>query len=112
MKAYLISGPSHIQSMFRAAPSTASSDVFFLMVQKHIWNATKEDLAKFANDKSGRQKFPLGAPSHGEDAPDVKTRYWAGMHAAVHRYLSQTDEANALARSYQRFFTQTAMASF
>ena len=101
MKAYIIDGASNIQAMFRAS-TNVSSDIFFLMVQQHIWNSAPDDLAKFANDKSGRQKVPLPASN---PHPNQK-RYWAGMHETVHRYLARTDETNALARSYQRFFAQ------
>lgn len=107
MKAYIIDGANNIQTMFRAS-NNVSSDIFFLMVQQHIWNATKEDLAKFANDKSGRQKVPLPGPdsSSGKKETGAQKRYWAGMHETVHRYLARTDETNHLARSYQRFFAQ------
>jgi len=100
MKAYMIDGASNIQAMFRASHNV-SSDIFFLMVQQHIWNSTPEDLAKFANDKSGRQKTPL-RPAGTESDPEK--RYWAGMHETVHRYLARADETDTLARSYQRFF--------
>ncbi|KAK3358215.1 cytochrome P450 [Lasiosphaeria hispida] len=101
MKVYLIAGTNNIQAMFRTSASV-SSDIFFLMVQEHIWGSTKEDLAKFANDKSGRLQNP--APGT-EKTPDQE-RYWAGMHRTIHSYLARTHETNALAGSYQRFFGQ------
>ncbi|KAK0648463.1 cytochrome P450 [Cercophora newfieldiana] len=106
MKAYIIDGASNIQTMFRAS-NNVSSDIFFLMVQQHIWNATKEDLAKFANDKSGRQKVTFLEPDPSKKNPGApQKRYWAGMHETVHRYLARADETNTLARSFQRFFNQ------
>ena len=94
--------------MFHAS-NNVSSDIFFLMVQRHVWNSTEEDLAKFANDKSGRQK---NLPQAGKTDLDSETksreqkRYWAGMQKTVHRYLARADETNTLARSYQRFFSE------
>ncbi|KAK4442863.1 putative cytochrome P450 E-class, group IV [Podospora aff. communis PSN243] len=97
LKAYLISSPAYIQTMFRTS-AQVSSDIFFLMVQTHIWNATPEDLAKFSGDKSGRQKVPLPGTE------EQKKRYWNGMHETVHRYLARADETNILGAMYQRFF--------
>ncbi|KAK0620784.1 cytochrome P450 [Immersiella caudata] len=96
LKAYLVSSPSYIQSMFRTS-ANVSSDIFFLMVQTHIWNATPQDLEKFGGDKSGRQKIPLPGSEGGK-------RYWNGMHETVHRYLARADETNVLGNQYQRFF--------
>ncbi|KAK0724413.1 cytochrome P450 [Lasiosphaeris hirsuta] len=98
-KAYLVSGASNIATMFRASGSV-SSDIFILMVKQHIWNMTPNDLAKFKRDKTGRLPKPVpGTENHPEDQ-----RYWAGMHAIMHRYLARTNETNVLARSFQRFF--------
>ncbi|GAB1311915.1 hypothetical protein MFIFM68171_02125 [Madurella fahalii] len=100
-KAYLVTGANNIQAMFRTSASV-NSDVFILMVQKHIWNITGDDYAKFANDKSGRLKVP--APGT-EDTPEER-RYWAGMHNIMHRYITRTNETNVLAKNYQRFFEE------
>jgi len=108
MKAYIVDGASNIQAIFRASDNV-SSDIFFLMVQRHVWNSTKEDLAIFANDKSGRQKNLAQAGKTDLDS-ETKSRelkrYWAGMHETVHRYLARADETNTLASSYQRFFSE------
>jgi hypothetical protein len=105
MKAYLISSPSNIATMFRTS-AALSSDIFFLLVQQHIWNATPADLAKFAGDKSGRLKTPSSK------AGDGKPRYWAGMHDLVHRYLARSDETNIIAQCYQRFFADIISEKF
>jgi len=116
MKVYLVNGASNVQAMFRAS-NKVSSDIFFLMIQEHIWNSTSEDFAKFANDKTGRLKLPANPFPDAEKAekmaevPEQK-RYWATMHETFHRYLNRTDESNALARSYQRFFGQRLDSKF
>lgn len=98
---YLVEGAQHVQALFRTSTSV-SSDIFILLIQQHLWGSTKEDLAKFANDKSGRLKTP--APGT-EGRPDEE-RYWAGLHNVIHNYLARSQETNKLADSYQRFFGQ------
>lgn len=99
MKVYIIAGSRNVQAMFRTSTSV-SSDKFMILVMETLWGATKEDLAKFVNDKSGRLKTP--APGT-EKTPDDR-RYWAGFHHVMHEYLARTQEANTLARSFQRLF--------
>ena len=101
LKVYLVNSARHVQAMFRPSAGI-SSDIFLLMVQEHIWGSTKEDLAKFAGDKSGRLRVP--APGT-EDTPE-RERYWATMHRITHEYLARTRETDVLAASYQRFFAQ------
>jgi hypothetical protein len=71
-----------------------------LIVMKNLCGSTKEDLATFANDKSGRLKIP--APGT-EETPENE-RYWASFHRVLHDYLARTQETNKLAESYQRLF--------
>jgi len=101
MKTYFVTGTNSVRAIFRSAKEV-SSDSFFLIAQARIWDATKEDLAKFKNDKSGRLKVPL--PGF-ENVPD-KERYWAGMHEVMHRYLSRPNETHVLAMNYQRYLEE------
>ncbi|KAK0736166.1 cytochrome P450 [Apiosordaria backusii] len=100
-KVYLITSPRHIHALFRSTPAI-SSDKFFHMICEHIWGAPLADRAKFLADKSGRSKVPL--PGY-EDTP-ANQRYFARMHAIIHKHLAVTAKANALAATYQRFFEE------
>jgi len=64
--------------------------------------ATPDDLAKFARDKTGRLPVPLPGT---EDVPESE-RLWSKMHTIMHTYLAQTHHTNALAATYQRFFSE------
>jgi len=73
-----------------------------LIVMDNFWGASKEDIDKFAHDKSGRLKSP--APGW-EQTPETE-RYWAGMHSIMHEYLSRTVHTNKLAETYYGFLSQ------
>ncbi len=100
-KVYFVIGAQNVQAMFRTSNSI-SSDKFMIFIMENLWGSTQEDLAKFANDKSGR----LSTPAHGAEKTPEKERYWASFHRLVHNYLARTHEANMLARTYERLFAE------
>lgn len=106
-KAYFVTGAQNMQTFFRNSPSIGF-ETFLLYAIRFMMGATPEDVAKFANDKSGR----LAAPLPGTEDTPQNQRYWAAMHSIMHKYLSQTYYANALASTYQRFFAQELDARF
>jgi len=106
-KTFFITGPQNIQAFFRSSPSI-SVQTLVLYTIKYMMGATPDDVAKFANDNSGRHPTPLPGT---EDTPEHK-RYWASMHNIMHKYLSQTRYATALADTYQRFFGEELDANF
>ncbi|KAH8889265.1 cytochrome P450 [Thozetella sp. PMI_491] len=101
MKVYLLTGAQNVPVMFRMS-AAVSSDKFMLLIMQTLWGSTKEDLAKFANDKSGRLK----APAHGTEGIPDEARYWASFHNLFHNYLVRTEEANKLAARYQELFNE------
>lgn len=93
---YFLTSPPNIQTFFRTSPAIGF-ETFILIAITNMMGATSNDVAKFANDKSGRQPNP--APGTAKDAK----RYWFDMHTMMHKYLSTTHYSNALATTYQRF---------
>lgn len=100
MTVYLVTGAQNVQSMFRTSPSV-SSDKFILLIMETLHWMTKDDLARFVQDKSGRLKTP--APGT-EGTPDEK-RYWARNHEIYHKYMLHTRSTAKLAESYYALFS-------
>ncbi|KAK0623996.1 cytochrome P450 [Immersiella caudata] len=96
---YLISGAENIQNIFRAS-ANVGCDLFFLTLKDSIWGASKEDIAKFANDKSGRLPKPL--PGY-EDFPEEK-RIWHGLHTVMSTHLTRTQESENLSVLFEENF--------
>jgi hypothetical protein len=101
MKVYLLTGARNVQVMFRASTSV-SSDRFMIMVTESVSGATKDDVAKFENDRTGR----LPKPAPGTENTPENQRIWVGFHRIVQDYIGRTAETNLLAQSYQKFFTE------
>ena len=97
-KVYLVTGAQNIRAMF-SSPKGIRSDKFLLLVMDNMMAFPKADIAKFANDKSGR--LPLAAGG----APDQAQRYWASQHRIMHDFLARADPATKLAASYEREFS-------
>jgi hypothetical protein len=104
IKAYLVSGPQNVQALFRKSASV-SGDKFLLMTMESLMCYTKEDLAKFASDKTGR----LAVPKEGTAAPQDGTRYWHGMHHHM-KTLAQITSTSALTDKFLEFFDERIQA--
>lgn len=50
---YLVSGQRNIQAIFRVRPGI-EDETMMQMAMEYTWGMTKEDIAKFANDRTGR----------------------------------------------------------
>ncbi|OLN93262.1 Cholesterol 7-alpha-monooxygenase 3 [Colletotrichum chlorophyti] len=98
-KIYMVSGEANIQTINQPSRSI-SPDVFFLQVMQNVWGASKDELAKFEQDKSGRRKNPI--PGH--DVAPNQPRLWHGQHHIYSEYLQRTDHANHLADKYFQLF--------
>ncbi|KAL4971840.1 cytochrome P450 [Aspergillus desertorum] len=99
-KIYMISGEQNIQAINKPSHSI-SPDVFFLEVMTNVWGARKDEVTKFANDKSGRSKNPV--PGHG--VKPGQPRLWHGQHHVYSEYLQRADHANALSDKYYELFS-------
>lgn len=96
--------------MFKTSASV-SADKFLLIVMEGLMAATKNDLAKFVNDKSGRLKTnttnPANTQTGDESAGKAQAdRYWYRWHRILHDHLVQTQATNLLAASYQKRFSE------
>ncbi|KAK0616676.1 putative cytochrome P450 [Immersiella caudata] len=90
---YLVRGQQHIARLLRTSTALASEG-FVLLVLKGMAQMNPSDLAKFANDKSGRLK----TPNPGTES--TYPRYWADQHALYADFLTPAQHSNALAQRY------------
>ncbi|KAK0714186.1 cytochrome P450 [Lasiosphaeria miniovina] len=110
MKIYLVKGAKNVQTMFKT-PASVSADKFLLIVMEGLMAADRNDLAKFAKDKSGRLKTnatdPANTQTGDESASKAQAdRYWYRWHRILHDHLVQTQATNLLAASYQKHFSE------
>ncbi|PHH90234.1 hypothetical protein CDD83_4202 [Cordyceps sp. RAO-2017] len=97
---YVVSGDI-VRMMFRSSESM-NADNLSLLILKNLQGLSAEDVAKFANDKSGRLK----TPGRGHEHVPADQRYWAANHDLHHDHLLPAEATAQLARSYETFFTQ------
>ncbi|OHE97164.1 hypothetical protein CORC01_07605 [Colletotrichum orchidophilum] len=98
MRFYFVQGGESVQAMFRSSASI-SSNKFILLVMKNLQGSAEEDVAKFANDKSGRLKIPAQGY---ENMPQEK-RYWYNLHHITIENLSRSEPCALLAETYTKF---------
>lgn len=92
---YLVTKSHNIQSLFRPT-AAVDTTMFMLLIQANLQALSPSDLARFRNDKSGRQS------SHDQKTPPPPDRYWATLHHIMTAHLSRASQANALAVKFQR----------
>ncbi|KAM3426276.1 hypothetical protein NHJ13734_009550 [Beauveria thailandica] len=98
--AYIVRGTKHVQKVF-GPPTTVDSNFLQLILMDKHWGMTKEETAKFANDKSGRLQNPL--PGH-EHTPHHH-RFWLGHGHLYAEFLSKRQYTDALAASFYEIFS-------
>lgn len=96
----MISGEQNIQTINQPSHSI-SPEVFFLQVMGNVWGASKDELVKFEQDKSGRRKNPV--PGH--DVKPGQPRLWHGQHHVYSEFLQRTEHSNHLADKYFQLFS-------
>ncbi|KAF5230621.1 hypothetical protein FAUST_9712 [Fusarium austroamericanum] len=72
-----------------------------LLMDKH-WGMHHHEIAKFANDKTGRGK----APAPGTETVPESERYWLGHDRLYVNYLANRQNSDALADVFHRTFLQ------
>ncbi|KAF4432307.1 25-hydroxycholesterol 7-alpha-hydroxylase [Colletotrichum fructicola] len=98
VRVYLIKGGQQVQAMFRKS-TAMSSDKFVIMVLKKLQGSPEQDVARFANDKTGRLKIPeAGFENVSEDQ-----RYWHTLHQITTKNLSIIENTSQLASKYIDF---------
>lgn len=97
----MVSGEKNIHDINQPSHSI-SPDIFFLQVMGNVWGATREELANFAQDKSGRRKKPIP----GYEVKPGQPRLWHDQHHVFSEYLLRTERANFLADKYYSIFSK------
>ncbi|KAL5052316.1 hypothetical protein BDW71DRAFT_193674 [Aspergillus fruticulosus] len=100
-KIYMVSGEKNIHDINQPSHSI-SPDIFFLQVMGNVWGATSAELAKFAQDKSGRRKKPIP----GYEPKPGQPRLWHDQHNVFSEYLLRAERANFLADKYYQIFCE------
>ncbi|RDW68921.1 cytochrome P450 [Aspergillus mulundensis] len=100
-KIYMVSGEKNIHDINQPSNSI-SPDIFFLQVMGNVWGATSAELAKFAQDKSGRRKKPIP----GYEPKPGQPRLWHDQHHVFSEYLLRAERANLLADKYYQIFSE------
>ncbi|KAK3314442.1 hypothetical protein B0H66DRAFT_626942 [Apodospora peruviana] len=95
---YMVTGPQNVQQLFRKS-SSVSSDKFVLMVMESMMAFTKEDLAKFVNDKD--------RPISCRNTRWGGTRYWAEWHHVNSRAISSTSVTASLTTKFCELFQES-----
>ena len=97
----MVSGEKNIQIINQPSYSI-SADVFFLQIMDNVWGASKDELVKFKQDKSGRRKNPV----LGHDVKPGQPRLWYGQHHVYTEYLQRTEHANHLVDKFFQLFSE------
>ncbi|KAH6701359.1 cytochrome P450 [Leptodontidium sp. MPI-SDFR-AT-0119] len=99
--AYIVTGPKNVQRVF-GSPHILNGNFLQLTLMDKHWGMTKEEIHKFASDRSGRLKTPApGTENTREDQ-----RYWLGHDHVYAEYLTNRTYSDALAQSFQKLFSQ------
>lgn len=96
---YLITGTKNIQSVLRNSGSLSSNEMFYMALQQ-LDGVTKEDIAKFKNDKSGRSHVPSN------NVPD-EDRIWAPNHRIFLDNLANTNAVGVMTNKFCELFSET-----
>ncbi|EQB47416.1 hypothetical protein CGLO_13426 [Colletotrichum gloeosporioides Cg-14] len=100
MPAYIVTGPKNVQFVLNS-PGLLDGNFLQLMLMDKHWGLNREEISKFANDKSGRSKVP----AKGLATPDDQ-RYWLGHDRLYAEYLSNRKFSDALADSFCKLFAE------
>ena len=100
---YLVTGPKNVQTIFGRA-HIINNHGFMLQSTLPTWyKLSKNDVKRFAADKSGRGKNPLP----GTESTPKNQRYWHGYEHVHSEYLAKNHYVNPLVEHYQSQISQT-----
>ncbi|KAK2604000.1 hypothetical protein QQS21_003836 [Conoideocrella luteorostrata] len=99
--AYIVTGPKNVQKVFGPPNVVDGNFIQLILMDKH-WGMTKDEIGKFANDKSGRLKDP--AP--GKEGTPESHRYWLGHDRLYADFLTKRHFSDSLAASFYKLFSQ------
>ncbi|KAM0321559.1 hypothetical protein ACHAQA_010049 [Verticillium albo-atrum] len=98
----LVRGAAAVQPLFRNV-EVLSPDKFIMQILGQVMGMTKEDVAIFRADGSGRGSTPKKG---WEDFPAEK-RVWHRQYQVVHEMLAQTTATTSLMKEYGRFYDES-----
>ncbi|KAI0105077.1 cytochrome P450 [Nemania sp. FL0031] len=99
---YIVTGTKNVQTVLNSPHLLDGNFIQLVLMEKH-WDMTKDEIRKFANDKSGRSKVP--APGT-ENTPEDE-RYWLGHDRLYVEYLSNRKYADSLAELFYLRFSES-----
>lgn len=99
-RVYLVSGRKNVQSVFAKWKNVNNEKIMLGMNLPTWYRLTKQDLAKWALDRSGRGRNPMPGS---ENRPHHQ-RYFYGYEHVHTEYLSKPQWLNPLVEKYQEIF--------
>ncbi|KAI1125425.1 cytochrome P450 [Nemania abortiva] len=94
---YLVRGSQNVQAIWGRSTDIDHNEVM-LNIYLPLWHKfSKEDLERFASDKSGSEKVPLPSTANAPPVP----RYWYGYEHVHREYLGKAPYLNAMIKQYQ-----------
>ncbi|KAI1131081.1 cytochrome P450 [Nemania abortiva] len=99
---YIVTGTKNVQMVLNTPHLLDGNFIQLVLMEKH-WDMTKEEIKKFANDRSGRSKVPAREAKY---TPEDK-RYWLGHDRLYVEYLSNKKYADSLAELFHLRFSES-----
>lgn len=107
-KVYLIAGQRNIQQLFSRSHKIGTEAFWIQNVLPNLYCMSREDVERFANDKSGRERN--AAPGH-EHVPDQQ-RVWHGYHHVHSEFLSKLSQTKPISMRFNRLMMQELERKF
>lgn len=98
---YLLAGPRNIQAIFGRQNKLSTEDIMVQSVLPKLYRMTKDEVKRFADDKSGRGRVP--AP--GTESTPADKRYWHAFEHVHTEFLTRTQHLKPIVDSFCRQFS-------
>ncbi|KAI1073514.1 cytochrome P450 [Whalleya microplaca] len=98
---YLVSGTQNIQVMF-SSRELSYEEVFVHHAFPKFWKFSREEVKRFARDKSGSGRVPL----HGTENTPPAQRYWAARQHIHHDFLSRSHQFKPIIDAFGEQFSR------
>ncbi|AEO64934.1 uncharacterized protein THITE_2049026 [Thermothielavioides terrestris NRRL 8126] len=104
---YLFGGPKHYQAIFASRDLTYNGIMLQIGFPK-LWRMTREEIQRFANDKSGHKETPLPGTEH----VPPQQRYWATKYHVLYDFLSRKHHIKPIVDEFARQFSRDVVEKF
>ena len=95
---FLVSGQQNIQTIFARSHKVGNEALFVRNVFPNLYDMPKEDVRRFAEDKSGRGRLPAPGTEH----ISPQHRYWFGYEHVHSEHLSRTQHLRPMAEYFRK----------